>query len=113
MPASRRRAVVAALARTHAALRNVTAHAERRAFLDGDPLASLPASIDATVDRMPASPTVDERAAALARETYADRVRALVASRRSTLAAAQASLSRSARRAQRVRHAAARRGTGR
>ncbi|GAD53648.1 hypothetical protein MBEHAL_2408 [Halarchaeum acidiphilum MH1-52-1] len=92
VPASRRRAVVAALARTHAALRNVTAHAERRAFLDGDPLASLPASIDATVDRMPASPTVDERAAALARETYADRVRALVASRRSTLAAAQASL---------------------
>ncbi|GAA0293093.1 DUF7286 family protein [Halarchaeum salinum] len=92
VPAPRRRAVLDALARTHMALRNVTTHAERRAFLDGDPLASLPPAIGATVDGMPASPTVDERAAALVRDAYADRVHALVSSRRSTLASAQASL---------------------
>ena len=92
VPASRRRAVLDALAGTHTALRNVTTHAERRAFLDGDPLASLPSAIGATVAGMPTSPTVDERAGALARAAYADRVRGIVAARRSTLATAQTAL---------------------
>ncbi|GGM68336.1 hypothetical protein J2752_002088 [Halarchaeum rubridurum] len=92
VPASRRRAVLDALGRTHAALRNVTTHAERRVFLDGDPLADLPPAVDATVAGMPASPTVDERAGALARAAYADRVRETVAARRSTLATAQTAL---------------------
>ena len=93
VPAARRRAVYRAVALAHAALRNVTIHARRRAFLDGTPLSSLDGPVNATLGAAQGRPpTVGERAALVARRAYAARVRAAVASRRSTLATVQHAL---------------------
>ncbi|QLC33757.1 hypothetical protein EFA46_005950 [Halarchaeum sp. CBA1220] len=87
---ARRAAALDALAETHATLRTVTSHVDRRAFLDGEPLASLTTAVDATVDTDTAgATTLRERAAVAVRASYADRVRALVEDRRSTLSRAQ------------------------
>ncbi|GGL32533.1 hypothetical protein GCM10009037_15210 [Halarchaeum grantii] len=87
---ARRAAALDALAETHATLRTVTSHVDRRSFLDGEPLASLTTAVDAAVDTDTAgATTLRERAAVAVRASYADRVRALVEDRRSTLARAQ------------------------
>ncbi|WP_435098244.1 DUF7286 family protein [Halarchaeum sp. P4] len=90
---ARRAAALDAVSETHAALRGVTNHVDRRAFLDGTPLASVTRTVDATVDADTSSVrTLRGRAAVVVRRGYADRVRALVSERQSTLARAQGAI---------------------
>jgi len=93
IPASGRRAAYRAVVRTHDALRNVTGHPDRRAFLNGHPLASLAAAVNETASSgTPRPKDAAARAALVARRAYLGRVRSRLTSRRSTLSKAQGAL---------------------